>query len=82
MNVETARAQMLGQELRARKVLDQRVLDVVRQVRGVRVAEYLAASGYARVFNLTGGIDACSLENDSSVPRFRYRISTSTIRPQ
>ena len=33
MNVEAARAQMLGQQLRAWNVLDQRVLDVVRQVR-------------------------------------------------
>ena len=32
MNVEAARAQMLGQQLRAWEVLDQRVLDVVRQV--------------------------------------------------
>ena len=39
-------------------------------VRSLRVAEYLAASGYARVFNLSGGIDAWSLEIDSSVPRY------------
>ena len=39
-------------------------------VRSLRVAEFLAASGYARVFNLTGGIDAWSLEIDSSVPRY------------
>ena len=32
MNLEAARAQMLGQQLRAWEVLDQRVLDVVRQV--------------------------------------------------
>ena len=36
MNVEAARAQMVGQQLRAWKVLDQRVLDVVRQVRRER----------------------------------------------
>ena len=36
MNVEAARAQMLGQQLRAWNVLDQRVLDVVRQVRRER----------------------------------------------
>ena len=36
MNVEAARAQMLGQQLRAWRVLDQRVLDVVRQVRRER----------------------------------------------
>ena len=40
-------------------------------VRSLRVAEYLAASGYARVFNLAGGIDAWSLEIDSSVPRYK-----------
>lgn len=39
-------------------------------VRSLRVAEFLVASGYARVFNLTGGIDAWSLEIDSSVPRY------------
>ena len=39
-------------------------------VRSLRVAAFLAASGYARVFNLTGGIDAWSLEIDSSVPRY------------
>lgn len=39
-------------------------------VRSLRVAEFLAASGYARVFNLTGGIDAWSQEIDSSVPRY------------
>ncbi len=39
-------------------------------VRSLRVAEFLAASGYARVFNLTGGIDAWSLEVDSSIPRY------------
>ena len=36
MNVEAARAQMLGQQLRAWAVLNQRVLDVVRQVRRER----------------------------------------------
>ena len=36
MNLEAARAQMLGQQLRAWEVLDQRVLDVVRQVRRER----------------------------------------------
>lgn len=39
-------------------------------VRSLRVAQYLAASGYANVFNLVGGIDAWSLEIDSSVPRY------------
>ena len=36
MNVEAARAQMLGQQLRAWEVLDERVLNVVRQVRRER----------------------------------------------
>ena len=36
MNVEAARAQMLGQQLRAWEVLDGRVLDAVRQVRRER----------------------------------------------
>ncbi len=36
MNLEAARAQMLGQQLRAWEVLDERVLNVVRQVRRER----------------------------------------------
>ena len=36
MNVEAARARMVGQQLRAWNVLDRRVLDVVRQVRRER----------------------------------------------
>ena len=36
MNVEAARARMLGQQLRAWEVLDERVLDAVRQVRRER----------------------------------------------
>jgi rhodanese-related sulfurtransferase len=38
--------------------------------RSRRVAEFLAASGFTNVFNLRGGIDAWSLEVDSSVPRY------------
>ena len=38
MNVEAARARMLGQQLRAWEVLDERVLDAVRQVRRERFA--------------------------------------------
>ena len=38
--------------------------------RSRRVAEYLAASGYSDVFNLAGGIDAWSVEVDSSIPRY------------
>jgi rhodanese-related sulfurtransferase len=38
--------------------------------RSRRVAEFLAGNGFANVFNLRGGIDAWSLEVDSSVPRY------------
>ena len=38
--------------------------------RSRRVAEFLAGSGYASVFNLTGGIEAWSLQVDSTVPRY------------
>jgi rhodanese-related sulfurtransferase len=39
-------------------------------MRSMRVAQYLAASGFDRVFNLKGGIDAWSREVDESVPRY------------
>lgn len=39
-------------------------------VRSLRVATYLAASGFTRLFNLAGGIDAWSREVDPSVPRY------------
>ena len=38
--------------------------------RSRRVAEYLAANGFDRVFNLAGGIDAWSCEVDEAVPRY------------
>jgi len=38
--------------------------------RSRRVAEFLLASGFSHVFNLSGGIDAWSREIDSSVPRY------------
>ena len=38
--------------------------------RSRRVAGFLSASGFSRVFNLTGGIDAWSVEIDPSVPRY------------
>lgn len=38
--------------------------------RSRRVAEFLAANGFERVFNLRGGIDAWSREIDRSVPRY------------
>jgi rhodanese-related sulfurtransferase len=38
--------------------------------RSRRVAEYLQANGFSRVFNLKGGIDAWSMQLDSHVPRY------------
>ena len=38
--------------------------------RSRRVARFLLDSGFSRVFNLTGGIDAWSREIDASVPRY------------
>jgi rhodanese-related sulfurtransferase len=38
--------------------------------RSRRVAEYLLANGFSRVFNLSGGIDAWSAQLDSHVPRY------------
>ena len=38
--------------------------------RSRRVAEFLIASGFSRVFNLTGGIDAWSQQIDPSIPRY------------
>jgi rhodanese-related sulfurtransferase len=38
--------------------------------RSRRVAEYLLANGFSRVFNLSGGIDAWSTQLDSHVPRY------------
>ena len=39
-------------------------------IRSAQVAMYLARNGFARVSNLTGGIDAWSLTVDSAVPRY------------
>ena len=39
-------------------------------VRSRRVAEFLAANGYERVFNLSGGIDAWSQQIDPRIPRY------------
>ena len=41
-----------------------------RGVRSAQVAMYLAHMGFARVSNLTGGIDAWSLTADPSTPRY------------
>lgn len=51
-----------------------RALEVVvychHGTRSAMVAEYLRASGFPRVLNLTGGIDRWSREVDPSVPRY------------
>ncbi len=39
-------------------------------IRSAQVAGYLATLGFARVLNLTGGIDAWSVTVDSAVPRY------------
>lgn len=39
-------------------------------VRSQRVAEFLQQSGYPRVVNLAGGIDAWSREVDPNVPKY------------
>lgn len=39
-------------------------------VRSLAVAEWLAERGLSGIANLTGGIDAWSLEADASVPRY------------
>lgn len=38
--------------------------------RSMMAAEFLAAQGFSNVINLTGGIDAWSLDCDVSVPRY------------
>jgi len=38
--------------------------------RSRRVAEFLLASGFNHVFNLSGGIDAWSQQIDPAVPRY------------
>lgn len=38
--------------------------------RSQRACEFLAANGYKKVSNLSGGIDAWSLKIDSKVPRY------------
>jgi rhodanese-related sulfurtransferase len=39
-------------------------------MRSHRVAEFLLGSGFTKVFNLRGGIDAWSTEIDPQVPRY------------
>ncbi|MEO6626601.1 MAG: rhodanese-like domain-containing protein [Burkholderiaceae bacterium] len=38
--------------------------------RSMQVADFLAARGFTQVANIAGGIDAWSLERDSSIPRY------------
>ena len=38
--------------------------------RSAKVANYLAQSGFDRVANVVGGIDAWSVEIDNSIPRY------------
>ncbi|MDH4428676.1 MAG: rhodanese-like domain-containing protein [Acidovorax sp.] len=38
--------------------------------RSLRVAAFLAQNGFGQVANITGGIDAWSLETDHAVPRY------------
>jgi rhodanese-related sulfurtransferase len=38
--------------------------------RSARVAEFLMAHGFEKVFNLRGGIDAWSMEVDPKIPRY------------
>ncbi|MEO7129678.1 MAG: rhodanese-like domain-containing protein [Rhodoferax sp.] len=38
--------------------------------RSLRVATYLAQNGFEHVVNITGGIDAWSMQRDTSVPRY------------
>lgn len=39
-------------------------------IRSAQVAGYLASQGFARVANVTGGIDAWSTEVDPQIPRY------------
>lgn len=39
-------------------------------VRSLRVANFLAQNGFERLANITGGIDAWSIEADPTVPRY------------
>ena len=39
-------------------------------IRSQHAAMYLANAGFERLYNLKGGIDAWSLEVDSSIPRY------------
>jgi rhodanese-related sulfurtransferase len=39
-------------------------------IRSMQAANYLAHQGFANIANLAGGIDAWSLQCDSSVPRY------------
>jgi len=38
--------------------------------RSAQVAQYLMAQGYAKIFNVSGGIDAWSQQVDPQIPRY------------
>lgn len=73
-------ARIEGSQLIPLKLLPTRLADVPREGlvvvhchhggRSGQAVEYLLAQGYTNVFNLTGGIDAWSLEIDQNVPRY------------
>lgn len=75
---ETARIN--GSQLIPLKLLPTRIADVPREGlvvvhchhggRSGQAVEFLRAQGFTNVVNLTGGIDAWSLEIDQTVPRY------------
>jgi rhodanese-related sulfurtransferase len=38
--------------------------------RSAQVAQYLSSQGYTKIFNVSGGIDAWSLQIDPQIPRY------------
>jgi adenylyltransferase/sulfurtransferase len=70
----------IGGKLIPMKEIQQRLLELDRDleiivhchhgVRSQRVAEFLQQSGFSRVTNLAGGIDAWSREVDPRVPKY------------
>ncbi len=80
---ENATAQIAGAKLIPMKTISERLSDLEpfrggRIVvhchhggRSARVATWLRQQGFANVQNMTGGIDAWSLEIDPAVPRYK-----------
>ena len=70
----------IGGKLIPMKEIPQRLSELDREreiivhchhgVRSQRIAEFLKQSGFPRVVNLAGGIDAWSREVDSTVPKY------------